>query len=436
MGSRTVNRLALAVLAGVAVVIAVVLLAGGTTHRLRAGFDNVIQLTPGQQVRVAGRQVGELGEIDLVDGQATAEILITDDEVWPLPKGTTARPRWGSTTAYLTRYVELYPGPAGAPDLEDGAILTRTQTAEELDEAYRIFRGETDERLSSALGSLGEGLGGQGKDIRRGLAAAPTGLDGVGGLVRELAADEERLRTLAVAGDRTTTALARQSGELGDLVSNAAGTVEELAQRARAQQRALDRAPQTLDVTTSTLARLDTSLAKLDGLVDDIRPGAPALRSMARPARAALSELRTVAPLLRTTLDRGTRAAPRLRRLFDTASPFFPRAAAALETFNPMLGCLRPYAPEIAGFLSTWTGQLKNYDAEGHYARSFPLTAIPALLPGTSNTSAEALEQQPGTLTYAMPRPPGLNAGKPWFQPQCGAGPESLDASKDPEAGR
>jgi ABC-type transporter Mla subunit MlaD len=434
MSARTLNALVLGALGAAAIILGLILFTGGTTHTLRAGFDNVIQLTPGQQVRIAGRPVGELGKIKLVQGQAVVEIKITDDDAWPLPKGTTARSRWGSTTAYLTRYVELYPGPKDAGNLEDGAILT-SRTAFELDESYRIFKQDTDRQTSRLLSSLGDGLEDEGDDLNRGLAAAPRGLDAVGDLARELAADEERLRTLAVAGDETTSALAAQSEDLKALITNAAGTVQEFAAHTQAQQQALDRAPKTFDQTTGTLSRLDTSLDKLDALVSDIRPGAPALRDLATTARGTLSELRTVSPLVSSTLDKGTVAAPRLTRLFNTAAPFFPNARRALTTFNPMFDCLRPYGPEIAGFLETWTGQLKNYDAFGHYARSFPLTVIPALPPGTGNTSEAALNLQQGTLTYAMPRAPGLNAGKPWLRPQCGTGPDSLNANKDPEAG-
>ena len=432
MSRRATRVVAVAAVAG-ALVALLYVLTSGTSNTLYAGFDNVIQIAEGQEVHVAGRVVGEVAGIDLVDGQARAKLAI-DDEVWPLPKGTIARARWGSTTSYLSRYIELYPGQANAGELADGAILTRDKSAFELDESFRIFRGRTDDHTRALLDDLGAALHGQGDDLRRGVAAAPRGLDATGDLVRELSADEERLRTLAVAGDRTTTALASRSDDLRALISNAAATTEELAEHARAQQQSLDRAPQAFAESTSTLARFDTSLVKLDRLVGDVRPGAPALRALAGSAHDTLSALRRVSPLATSTLDRGTGAAPRLTRLFDVATPFFPTARRALETFNPMLACLRPYGPEIAGFLSTWTGQIKNYDAEGHYARSFPVTVIPALLPGTTNTPVTALEQAPG-LTYAMPRPPGLNAGKPWLLPECGAGADALDASKDPEAG-
>jgi hypothetical protein len=41
-----------------------------------------------------------------------------------------------------------------------------------------------------------------------------------------------------------------------------------------------------------------------------------------------------------------------------------------------------------------------------------------------------------GGIKYAMPRPPGLNAGQPWLLPECGAGAQALDPNADPEQRR
>src|SRR5256885_1047562 len=94
-----------AVLAGVAVIGVGALIIGNSAsggHTLRASFDNVIQLTDGQQVRMAGRRVGELKKIDLVAGRPVVTLQV-GDSVWPLPRGTRARIRWGSTTSYTLR---------------------------------------------------------------------------------------------------------------------------------------------------------------------------------------------------------------------------------------------------------------------------------------------------------------------------------------------
>ena len=84
--------------------------------------------------------------------------------------------------------------------------------------------------------------------------------------------------------------------------------------------------------------------------------------------------------------------------------------------------------------LGTWSGYNKNFDNGGHYARTFPLLFNPLLVPGTPLNSAQTVALSFGGMHYAMPRPPGLNAGQPWFVPQCGVTADALNPSKDPEA--
>jgi virulence factor Mce-like protein len=428
------------VIAGAAIglaVLAIIVIVVNTSsdrHTLYASFDNSIQMTPGQEVRIAGRPVGEISKIKLVDGKAQVALSITDGSVWPLPRGTFARARWGSTTAYLGRYTELIPGPRYAGVLPDGGILNSNadETAFELDQAYRLFRGRTANDTSTLLNRLGDTLSGRGAQVRQGLAAAPSGLGQAADLMQQLSTNDYDLRTLAQAGDSTVTALAQRSVDLSNLVTNAAGTFTTFAQHTVAEQQALDRAPRTFNTASATFARLDTSLTGLNTLVNDIRPGAPALRRLAGTAQRALSTLRQVAPQATTTLVDGIAAAPPLRKLFSTGTSFMPRARQALSSFDPMLACIRPYAPDIAGFLTTWPGMTKNYDAGGHYARSFELTVLNALFPGTPFNSKQALAVSPG-LTYAFPRPPGLNDGHPYFLPQCGITPAALNPAADPE---
>lgn len=410
---------------------------GGDGRTLRAGFDSVVQVTEGQEVRMAGRKVGNVEKVTLVNGQPVLELEISDGDVWPLPRGTSARIRYGSTTSYLNRYVELLPGKSTAPDLKDDAVLARAEnlTPFELDRAYRIFRGRTKKDVSRLLGRLAATFGDRKTELRRGLRAAPGGLDETAGLLRELSANEASLRTLVRSGDRTLGALAARDRDLRSLISNAARTFDEFAEHTEAQQQALDRAPEAFDATTTTLARLDGSLDRLDGLVSDLKPATGPLRTFARSSRGAFAELRSFAPLASATLRTGTESAPRIGRLLDRGTPFLPRLGGVLGQLDPMLACVRPYGPEIAGFVSTWAGFAKNYDTDGHYARSFSLGTSANLLPGTPSNSEEVVAAT--ELTYAMPRPPGLNAGKPWFIPECGYGRDAVDASKDPEgAGR
>ena len=437
LSARQVVPAAIAVAVVVAVCLA--LFGGGASdsHYLVAGFANAQQMTPGQQVRVAGRPVGEISAIrlDKQSGTAVVTLKISDNGVWPLPKGSYAVARWGSNTAYLGRYTEIIPGPAKNPPLPNGGILTeqQDQTAFELDQAYNIFRGSTAKQTQTLLNRLGQTLNTEGPALQRGVKAAPGGLDQAADLLDSLSQNEYDLKTLASAGDRTLTALNERSGQLQTVVSTAAGTFDTFAQHTAEEQSALAKANPSLTSAQTTFTRLDTSLGKLTTLVDNLRPGLPRLARLATTADAALTTLRTVAPQATDTLNSGIGAAPQLSKLFTAGDKVFPSATRALKTATPMVSCIRPYTPDIAGFLTDWSGFTSHYDADGHYARTFELTVLPALLPGTANDAAKAISQSPN-ITYAFPRPPGLNQGHPYYIPQCGVTAAALNPADDPES--
>jgi hypothetical protein len=194
----------------------------------------------------------------------------------------------------------------------------------------------------------------------------------------------------------------------------------------------LDLLPRTLIQTRSTLARLDVSIGHLHGLITDLAPGAARLGALSRDLRPALADLRQTIPIAIKTLTTGTAAAPRITSLLAVAQPFSTAAAPALTNLAPMVACIRPYSPEIAGLLGTWTSWTKNYDQIAHVGRLWG-NAGPSSLTSTPLTP-EAYVKATGQ-GYAFVRPPGYNAGQPSYLPQCDAGAAGLDPSKDPEAG-
>ena len=431
MRARLWAAWALAAAIGSVAVVLAVSSGDAKSRTLRAAFDSAVQVTSGQEVRLAGVKVGEVRSVREADGKAVVELQVDDARAWPLHEGTMARLRWGTTVSYGARYITLLPGPRSAPALPDGGVLSTadTITPVEFDEAYNVFDPSTRRSLRGLIGGGADALRGRSAELRGALRNAPGALDELGASMGELGADRRALGTLATQGARTTAALARVEGPLRRLIDDFAATSDELATHAAAQQESLDRLPAALATTRDTLHRLQPSLTGLDRLVSEIAPGARGLAWLAGPATGALTELRGVAPLATGTLRTGTRAAPAITGLLREGVRFMPRLGGVLGDLTPVFGCLRPYAPEVAGFLSTWSGFAKNYDARGHYAR----TLIQTLPYAAGQPSSQALlEEAPGT-TYAFPRPPGLDAGQAWLQPQCGAGQSALDATQDPE---
>ncbi len=405
-------------------------------HTVRAAFSSAVSLVPGLDVQIDGVDVGKIERVVHEDGQALVDLGI-DAEAWPLPRGTKAEIRFGTTIGNGTRSIALHPGPRGAPPIPDGGIIGRrdTITPVEFDEVFDTLDARTRRRLRAATRGSAEALAGREPAIREALRHAPGATAVTGDVLGELVADDDALRGLVADGDRVTARLANRSETVSNLVTVAARTFDAFGRRATRIRASLDRFAPTLVDARRTLARTDASLDGIDELLATVRPGARELPSLSRVAGPALGRLQDVAPTAARTLRTVRDVAPQLSRLLDVATPFTAPAAKALDGAGPVLGCVRPYAPEIAAFLSTWGGWTKNYDPVSHYGRVHireGATSLNGLLP-----SAEALvglsKLGLADYRYAMPRPPGLNAGRPQFLPECGITKDALDAAKDPE---
>jgi virulence factor Mce-like protein len=427
-------------LIGAAAVVAFALWAVDTRrqpHELKAAFAAGLSLSPGLDVQVDGVDVGKITSVDYVDGQALVGLGIRDATVWPLHRGTTAEIRFGTTVGNGTRTVQLHPGPASAPAIPDGGALGLKDTVSpvELDQFFDTMDKPTRASLQQALGGTADALaGGRGARLGEGIAASGGGLDAVGGVLHDLALEHDALARLLVNADRATQTLDARRPVIADLLGVAATTFDAFARNTEGVRDAIAGLPGTLRETRSTFARVNRSVPGLDALVRDVAPGAKALRTLAPAAVPAVRELRATAALGDGVLRSATAHAPTVTRLLDKGGPFLAKAGGVAQDLAPAVACVRPYAPEIAGFLSTWTGWAQNYDATGHYARTQILQG-PTSVNSSPLTSAQLVATIPG-LKYAMPRPPGLNEGQPLFLPECGAGPDALDPAKDPEARR
>jgi virulence factor Mce-like protein len=413
--------------------LAIVVTGGGSSHTLRAAFDAAVQIVPGQEVRIAGRKVGHVSAVRELDGDAVVDMRVSEAD-WPLHRGTTARLRYGSVSGYAGRFVELDPGPASAPALAAGGVLSTasTITPVEFDQIFNTFDAPARNDLRGLLDNAAATVDGHGQALGDALARGSGGLDDLAAVMTDVGKQPAALTRLVVTGARTTAALRAQEPALRGLLTHAAGTFDELAARADAEQASLDRLPGALHAGQETLGHLDRSLGGLRALLTDLRPGALALRDAAPSVRRTTLALLDVAPLATSTLEVGRRTAPAIDRLLRTSTPFLPRLGGDLWRLAPMLACIRPYGPEIAGMAETWTG-FSGRDADGAYGRVDLTQLPPTVAAGTTIDSQQITTNFKDRVFYAMPRPPGLDAGQPWFLPRCGAGRAALDASQDPE---
>lgn len=403
-------------------------------HTIRAAFSSAVSIVPGLDVQIDGVDVGKVQKVKYEDGQALVDLGISDPDAWPLRRGTTAEIRFGTTIGNGTRNVALNPGPESAPPIPEGGIITRadTTTPVEFDEVFNTLSAATRRRLRAALAGSSKATQQREREIGQALRHAPGALEVTSDVLADLLADGSALKALVRNGETVTKTLADRQGVVSDLVTAASGTFDAFGRRTARIQQSLDRFAPTLKDAETTLARADGSLDRVDELMQTVRPGAQRLPALARTAGPALTRLQDVAPVAVRTLKTVRTVSPRVSSLLDVATPFMDPATKALDGLAPVVHCVRNYVPEIAGWAQTWGSWSKNYDNTSHYARiklKQGVTSANGLLP-----SSEFINAIPGADNrYAMPRPPGLNAGAPWFDPACGVTKDALDASKDPE---
>jgi phospholipid/cholesterol/gamma-HCH transport system substrate-binding protein len=411
---------------GVVIVLAIVLLTGGSKHEYKLVFSNAGQLVKDNDVQIGGRRIGRVAEIKLTSNNL-AEVRIQVDEPYaPLHQGTTAQIRSGSLSGVANRYIALTPGPNNAPKIDDGATLgiDRTTAPVDLDALFNTLDPKTRRSLQQVVRGSATQYRGKGQQANEALKYLNPALSTTSRLVNELDRDQQSLEDFVIYTAKASTALAERRDDLSSLVSNANQTSEAIGSESDSLNRALKALPPTLRNANTTFVNLRATLDDLDKLVDASKPVAPKLAPFFRQLRPLVTDAQPVIKDLRTLISRPgsgndlidlLRAQPRLTQV---AKPTFRHTVAGLEQGTPVLQFIRPYAPDLIGWFRDFGQSTANYDANGHFARispligAFQLTDAPtggqvlnALPPAQRVVGLETnkIRRCPGAATQAAP---------------------------------
>lgn len=422
----------------VAIAVAILVASGGSrpTHALSVVVDEATNVVAGQYVRAGGTKVGEITRLEPVDGGRAARIdMRIDDDAWPLPTGSRMTLRWGGTVNYSNRYVDLVRGPAGgAPMATDGRLPAASFTTPvEFDGLLRAFDAPLRRDVRGLLQTGGRTLRVTKPALRRALDESPRAVQQAALVLRDLDAERYSLRTLVRASDDVLGAVQRARPGLKTLLGGAAGTFDAIAAQSASLQDALQRAPGMLTTTRATLARADETLDLASTVTRRLAPGVSQLRRVAAPLNDTLRTVRRVGPDAERTLASVRDATPDVNPLLDQVRHLSPQLESIGRQAVDNLKCIRPYAPSIASFFSNWGDYFSLDDGRDKLIRAQVQNFLPAATNANVHNSGQAAKLFPG-LKYGFPRPPGTNAGQPWFLPECGAGRDALDPAKDPEA--
>jgi len=420
------------------VVLAIVVQGGGDAgdHRLNVVVPEATNLIPGQEVKAGGGAIGEIDDITTVDAGRGARITLSiDDDAWPLPQGTRFGVRFGGTASFYNRHILVTPGPATNPPLAENATIAAKDfvVPVEVDQLLATFDDEARRDLKSFINRSGIALDASRGNLVKVLDKTPAALDQGAAVLKDATDDRGALSQVVRRTDSVVDAVRRADPGVQQLISGAATTFAAIAAEQQGLRDTVERLPGMLAQTRSTLRTADGTLSRAATLARNIGPGVRRLRQTATPLNTVLTSLSDVAPDAKATLATLRTSGPRINELLSRATTLSPQLSSISDGAVENLDCIRPWTPEIVGLLMTWADFHSWSDGKDKILRAQLQSFLPANYNDVTYTPG-TLKQLMPQLRYGFPRPPGYLADQPWYQPQCGAGPDAVDPAKDQEA--
>jgi phospholipid/cholesterol/gamma-HCH transport system substrate-binding protein len=372
---------ALGALALVVVVVAIVLLSGGGGHTYELTFQNAGQLVKGDDVQVGGRRIGSIDSITLTpDNLAQIKVTVGGGYA-PLHQGTTAQIRATSLSGIANRYIALTLGPNSAPKLRDGAHLTtqKTNGIVDLDQVFDTLDPKTLKGLQNVVDGSASQYNGVTKQANQALHYFNPTLSSTARLTNELGRDTTAFTNFVVQTSNVVTALADRQGDLTGGISNAATTAGAIANENSSFDTALQELAPTLRQGNTTLVDTRSTLDSLTTLVDASKPATKRLAPFLAALRPLVGDAVPTVADLRSLIRRPGAAndlielLQRLPKLAKISKPVFANAVTTLNKSLPVLNYIRPYTPELVGWIRDFGQGAATYDANGHYARIQPI---------------------------------------------------------------
>jgi phospholipid/cholesterol/gamma-HCH transport system substrate-binding protein len=322
-------------------------------YRVSASFAGASQLATEADVRISGVPVGKVKTIepDAKTGRALVTIEL-QAKYAPLPADVKAVLR--QKTLLGETYVELTPGTASAPKIEEGGRLREANISEtvELDEILRTFDPETRAAFQEWMQTQAEAIDGHGRDINDALGNLGPFAEDASELVDILNRQEPAVSRLVSNTGVVFEALTERQGQLRDLIENSNTVFQTTAERDRELQEAFVALPTFERESRETITRLTQFARDTDPLVTQLRPAArelsPTLEDLALLAPDLKAFFRDLGPLI----DASERGLPAAERVLEDLRPLLGQIDPALRQLNPIIDWLGLYRRELTAFFA------------------------------------------------------------------------------------
>jgi ABC-type transporter Mla subunit MlaD len=398
------------ILAGalVAAVVAVVLLvsgggSGSGSYRVRAIFDNGAFMVPGEQVRVAGANVGTIESVSVSmpgeavayrgdepvekPGKAILVMEITDPGFQDFRRDATCLIRPQSLIG--EKFVDCRPTlprapgspappplrkiPAGEPGAGEYLLpLGSNGTSVDPDLINDIQTLPYAQRFRLILNELGAGLAGRGEDLEVLVKRANPVLRDVDRLFGILSAQRNQLAQLASDSEAILQPLSRERSHVAGFFSNAGAAAQASSEKGPQLEAALRKFPRFL-------AEFRLTMRSLQGFAD---AGTPLFEDLGTAAPSLTDATRTLTPFSEAL----TVALKSLGKAGEASGPIFAEADPVVKQTRELAKSGVVPTTELAALLSNlrqtggWdalteliyntTASLNGFDNYGHFGRA------------------------------------------------------------------
>jgi ABC-type transporter Mla subunit MlaD len=356
------------------------------TYLVRAIFDDASFAAQGENVRIAGANVGSIKSLGVTSGKrAAVTISITDARFAPFHQDATCAIRPQSLIG--EEYVDCTPGTSGARalpriNLGEGKgtyylPVTRTSSPIDSDIVQDISTEPVRQSLAVIIDEFGTGLAARGSDLNAVIHRANPALGQTDKVLKILAGQNRTLTRLATDSDTVLAPLARERRQLAGFVVGANTTAVASAARARDISR-------TFNLLPTYLAQLRPLMADLQQLADQ---GTPLLTSAGQSAQALGRQFGNLVPFAsaaRTSLINLGNAAQQSQSSLVATLPLAKQLSAAGTAAEPTAANLQKLLSSLqtSGGIEQLMNLLFNgavagngFDSIGHYVRDESLVS-------------------------------------------------------------
>lgn len=379
------------------------MLVSANDYQVSVVLPNANNIIKGGSVMREGYRAGSVESIEVVDGKAKL-LLDLDDDFGKLHDGVRVDVAWKGTIG--ERLITLTDGPKKNTEIPSGALLTNVASEPvEMAEVLSALDAPTRKNLNTFIKQVNATTSGHEADMKAALTTAGPAVEQLGAMLGDLGTDGEAIRQILTQSNRTMGILAARQQTLSQVVNNLHDMSTNVVTRRQELGQTLERLPDVLEEGEKTFEQVPDAVDETVPLLEDLDPAAEQLAETSKHLKPVLEDLRPAVQDLRPALAALAKMLNETPAMMDAGTATFPAINTALKRFQPMASFLRPYTPELIGWLSNWASLAGNYDSNGHYNRFHILNGDESVVP--------ALAPSAGVTQNLTPEP-GDPVGQPW----------------------